>query len=64
MKKSKYYVLYDENDFPILYFHTLKEFSNTMFYNYDYLKQLFCKHNSYINLQIQCQQFRLYKFVD
>lgn len=62
MKKIKYYVLYDENDFPNLYFDTLKEFSISLGYNYKKLKNRFCNVNDFIDLLIGKKHFKLYKF--
>jgi len=64
LKKIKYYVLYDEKDYPILYFETLKEFSICMGYNYFYLKQKFCNFKENIELSIGNKKFNLYKFED
>lgn len=64
MKKNKYYVLYDYEDMPILYFDTLKEFSISLGYNYRKLKNRFCNVNDFIELLIDRKTFKLYKFVD
>lgn len=63
MKKIKFYVLYDHEDKPILYFETLKEFSNSLGYNYSYIRSLSFKNN-FIELLINKKNFKLYKFVD
>ncbi len=62
----KYYVLYDFEDRPILYFETLREFSKKLSYNFDYLRQKFCKNksNNYIDLLIQGYNYKLYRFQD
>lgn len=64
MNKIKYYVLYDYQDMPILYFGTLKECSYSLGYYYDYLKHQFCGSNDFIELLIDKKNFKLYKFVD
>lgn len=64
MKSIKFYVLYDYEDMPILYFETLKEFSNKLGYNYKKLKNRFCEKNNFIDLLIDKKNFKLYKFVD
>lgn len=64
MKRCKYYVLYDYNDIPILYFETLKEFSKKLGYNYSYIRSLSFKVNNYIELLIGNKKFKLYKFID
>lgn len=63
---KKYYVLYDFEDRPILYFETLKEFSEKLGYSYEYLKQEFCKNKNfdYIDLFIQRYNYKLYRFID
>lgn len=63
MKGIKYYVLYDYEDTPILYFETLKELSQKLGYNYSYIRSLSFKNN-YIDLLINKMNFKLYKFVD
>ena len=66
MKKrnKKYYVLYDYEDVPILYFETLKEFANKLGYSYKYLKNEFSEFNEHIELNINNKKFKLYKFID
>lgn len=64
MKGIKYYVLYDENDLPILYFETLKDFSISLGYNYKKLRNKFCNVNDFIELLIDKKNFKLYRFVD
>lgn len=62
--KNKFYVLYDFEDKPILYFETLKEFSNSLGYNYSYIRSLSFNTNNFIRLLIDKKCFKLYKFED
>jgi hypothetical protein len=63
-KNIKFYVLYDDEDFPVGYFKTLNDFSNTLGFNYDYVKHLFMHNCSFANFLISGKKFTLYKFYD
>ena len=64
MKRINFYVLYDMNDFPVLYFPTLKEFCLALNYSYKYLSNKFSNFNTCVDLNIQGKNFKLYKFID
>lgn len=62
-KTDKFYILYDENDFFVQYFDTLKEFSCKYKRNYNHLKSAF-SNKKFIRLLICCKHYFLYKFSD
>ncbi len=63
MKKVKFYVLYDYNDLPYLYFESLREFCEKLNYSYDYILHRF-SNIDFITLNISGKRFSLHKFED
>lgn len=61
--RDTFYILYNEEDFPVFYADTLKEFSQYFNYNYSYLKKKF-GGSKFRHLLIDKKDYFLYKFSD
>lgn len=64
MKKIEYYVLYDNNDYPISYFENYTELTRVLNYSYKNLNYRFKKFGNSIKIVIGNQFYKLFKFSD
>lgn len=63
-KRDTFYILYNENDFPVFYADTLKEFCSYFKYTIDYIYHKFIGQKKFIYLTIDKKDYFLYKFTD